>query len=170
MNGVLSTDSHRGQGRTLADRSDGFTLIELLLVLTISGLLLALTPALMQKAFPVLKLKAAARDMVQEMRFLQNTAVINGIKAEIHFDLEKGEYRSDLVNGGEVRALPTGLNLSMQADPLLASATPTSRFVFYPDGSASGGLLYMGNQRQRLGIHVDWLTGRIQLNEAQDIP
>lgn len=155
-----------GQGT----RPAGFTLIELLLVLTISGLLLALTPVLIQKAFPVLKLKAAARDMVQEMRFLQNAAVINGIRAEIRFDLEKGEYRSDLVNGGQVRALPSGLNLSMQSDPLLASATPVSRFVFYPDGSASGGQLYMGNQRQRLAIQVDWLTGRIQLDEAQDTP
>jgi general secretion pathway protein H len=170
MNCARSTDNLRGGGRVTQARPTGFTLIELLLVLTITGLLLALTPVLMQKAFPVLKLKAAARDMVQEMRFLQNAAVINGIKAEIRFDLEKGEYRSDLVNGGEVRALPAGLNLSMQADSLLASATPASRFVFYPDGSASGGLLYLGNQRQRLGIHVDWLTGKIQLNEAQDLP
>lgn len=148
----------------------GFTLIELLLVLTISGLLLAFTPSLMQKAFPVLKLKAAARDLVQEMRFLQNAAVINGVRSEIRFDLEEGRYRSDLVNGGEVRTLPNGLNLSMQADPLLAPSSSASGFVFYPDGSASGGQLFMDNQRQRLAIHVDWLTGKIQLNETQDLP
>ena len=147
----------------------GFTLIELLLVLTITGLLLAFTPALMQKAFPVLKLKAAARDLVQEMRFLQNAAVINGIRAEIRFDLEQGQYRSDLVNDGQVRALPDGLNFSMQADSLLAPDSSASGFVFYPDGSASGGQLFMDNQRQRLAIHVDWLTGKIQLNETQEL-
>ena len=144
--------------------------MELLLVLTITGLMLALAPAMMQKAFPVLKLKAAARDLVQEMRYLQNSAVINGIRSEIRFDLEKGEYRSDLVNGGEVRALPDGLSLSMKDDASSLASSELSRFLFYPDGSASGGLLFMSNQRQRLTIHVDWLTGKIQLNDAQDLP
>ncbi|MCU7812523.1 MAG: prepilin-type N-terminal cleavage/methylation domain-containing protein, partial [Candidatus Thiodiazotropha sp. (ex Notomyrtea botanica)] len=50
----------------------GFTLIELLLVLSITALLMSLAPALIHKAFPVLKLKAAARDLVQEIRYIQN--------------------------------------------------------------------------------------------------
>ncbi len=168
MNSATAASASRGEHGLPATSHAGFTLIELLLVLTITGLLLALTPPLMQKAFPVLKLKAAARDLVQEMRYLQNAAVINGMKAEIQFDLDKGEYRADLVNAGEIRAVPSGLKLSMRADGMKSSDQTASRFVFYPDGSASGGLLYMANQHQRMAIHVDWLTGKIQLQEAQE--
>lgn len=152
-------------------RQAGFTLLELLLVLSISALLLAMTPALLHKAFPVLKLKAAARDLVQEMRYVQNAAIINGQRAQIRFDLERGEYSSDLVNGGEVRALPGGLSLSRESAPWPSASSverSDTRFVFYPDGSADGGALYLGNQRQRLRIRIDWLTGRIQLDEPQE--
>jgi hypothetical protein len=43
-----------------------------------------------------------------------------------------------------------------------------TRFLFYPDGSANGGALYLANERQRLRIQVDWLTGRIQLDEPSE--
>jgi general secretion pathway protein H len=148
----------------------GFTLIEILLVLSISALLLALTPSLLHTAFPVLKLKAAARDLVQEMRYVQNAAIINGQVSEMLFDLQRGEYRSDQVNGGRVRALPSGLSLSLPPDPIHRSlGNQTARFIFYPDGSANGGVLYLGNDRKRLQIRVDWLTSKIQLDEQQAI-
>ncbi len=150
-------------------RSAGFTLMELLLVLSIAGLLLAMTPALLHKAFPVLKLKAAARDLVQEIRYVQNAAIINGRVAEIRFDLEHGAYRSDLVNGGELRALPEGLSLSQESDRFqISPVAGEAHLVFYPDGSAKGGTLYLGNEHQRLAIHVDWLTSRIRLDEKQN--
>ncbi|MCU7852782.1 MAG: prepilin-type N-terminal cleavage/methylation domain-containing protein [Candidatus Thiodiazotropha sp. (ex Monitilora ramsayi)] len=145
----------------------GFTLIELLLVLSITALLLSLAPALIHKAFPVLKLKAAARDLVQEIRYIQNAAIINGNVADIQFDIENGKYRSDLVNDGKVRALPAGLSLSLdQTTPFPTGNMPT-RFVFYPDGSSSGGTIFLGIDRKRLEIQVDWLTSKIQVNDPQ---
>ena len=165
---------HRGgRGRRTrwgrASRQAAFTLIELLLVMSIVALLLAMTPSLLQKAFPVLKLKAAARDMVQEIRYVQNAAIINGLVAEIRFDLDKGEYQSDLVNGGEVRALPSGLFLSQSDQPFQRRTDEgLARFVFYPDGSANGGAIILGNDRKRLAIRVDWLTSKIALDEVQE--
>ncbi|MEJ2453197.1 MAG: prepilin-type N-terminal cleavage/methylation domain-containing protein [Candidatus Thiodiazotropha sp.] len=156
-------------GTRTGGSQSAFTLIELLLVLSIVALLLALSPALMQKAFPILKLKAAARDMVQEIRYVQNAAIINGQVAEIRFDLKNGEYRSDLVNGGEVRALPSGLSFSNSPQfPEFGASEEMTRFVFYPDGSANGGVLFVGNDRKRMAIRVDWLTSKIQLDELHE--
>ncbi len=162
-------DCRKRAGTRVGGSESAFTLIELLLVLSIAALLLTMTPALLQKAFPVLKLKAAARDMVQEIRYVQNAAIINGRVAEIRFDLKSGAYRSDLVNGGEVRALPSGLSFSNspQSWEPLANEGMT-RFVFYPDGSANGGVLFLGNDRKRMAIRVDWLTSKIQLDELHE--
>lgn len=150
-------------------RFGGFTLIELLLVLTIVALVLALAPSLLHKAFPVLKLKAAARDLVQEIRYVQNAAIIDNTPARIRFDLTSGEYRSDQVNDGQVRALPGGLALSLgrahESDP---QAHKLVSFRFYPDGSSSGGVLYLSNDRQSLRISVDWLTSKVRVNEAHE--
>lgn len=145
----------------------GFTLMELLLVLTITALLLAVAPAMIQKAFPTLKLKAATRDLVQEIRYIQNAAIINGQTADIQFDVEQGKYRSDLVNAGEIRSLPAGLHFSIaQNQRRLLNSGPT-RFTFYPDGSSSGGEIHLGIEKKRLKISVDWLTSKIQVDEAQ---
>jgi general secretion pathway protein H len=51
-------------------KNRGFTLIELMLVVVLMAMMFSLTPPLMHKAFPALKLKAAARDLVQEIRYV----------------------------------------------------------------------------------------------------
>jgi general secretion pathway protein H len=153
--------------RTGRGRFGGFTLIELLLVLTIIALVLGLAPSLLHKAFPVLKLKAAARDLVQEIRYVQNAAIINNSPAGIRFDLASGEYRSDQVNAGQVRTLPSGLALSLgHAQAFVPQAHKQVSFLFYPDGSSSGGVIYLSNDRQRLRISVDWLTSKVRVNES----
>jgi general secretion pathway protein H len=142
-------------------------LLELLLVLAILGLLLGMTPPLLNKAFPVLKLRAAARDLVQEIQYVQNAAVIGNQVAEIAFDTGQGAYRSDWLNQGAVRHLPEGIGLALAPTGLAAAdGAPVVRMMFYPDGSASGGQLYLGSAGRRVAIEVDWLTGRIRLDEA----
>ena len=65
-------------------------------------------------------------------RYVQNAAVINGQSTVIRFDLEQGEYQSDLVNGGQVRSLPEGLSLSRRQDDWsLPGAQNIVRFDFY---------------------------------------
>jgi general secretion pathway protein H len=149
------------------EKAAGFTLMELLLVLTITALLLSLAPPMLHKAFPSLKLKAAARDLIQEIRFIQNAAIINSTQAGIRFDLTSGEYGSELVNGGKQRALPTGLKLSLDESGLLPMDHQVASFVFYPDGSSSGGSIFLSNGTSRLEIRVDWLTSKIQIHEPQ---
>jgi general secretion pathway protein H len=145
----------------------GFTLMEMLLVLVISAMMLTLAPAMIQKAFPTLKLKAAARDMVQEIRYIQNAAIINGEKAEIQFDVEEGRYRSDLVNNGEIRSLPEGIDFSIDDRQRLPLDKGLAAFTFYPDGSSSGGEILLGIETRRLKISVDWLTSKVQVDELQ---
>lgn len=151
-----------------AGRAAGFTLMELLLVLTITALLLSLAPAMLHQAFPSLKLKAAARDLLQEIRYIQNAAIINSAPAGIRFDLTTGEYRSELVNGGKQRSLPKGLSLSLEDNGLMPmDAHQAASFVFYPDGSSSGGAIFLSNETTSLEISVDWLTSKIQVHEPQ---
>jgi len=149
-------------------KAAGFTLIELLLVLTITALLLSLAPPMLHQAFPSLKLKAAARDLIQEIRYIQNAAIINSTPAGIRFDLSTGEYRSALVNGGKQRSLPKGLSLSLAESGLKSlDDRQVASFVFYPDGSSSGGAIFLSNETTSLEIRVDWLTSKIQVHEPQ---
>lgn len=143
----------------------GFTLIELMLVLVLMAMMFTLTPPLMHKAFPALKLKAAARDLVQEIRYVQQSAVLSGSESKIRFQLQHDQYQSDLVNQGEVRQLPEGISFN-------ADSADRRQLVlvlhFYPDGSSSGGLIRLGNKTRGFVITVDWLTSRVQIHNSRD--
>jgi general secretion pathway protein H len=141
--------------------------MEILLVLVISALILSLAPAMIQKAFPRLKLKGAVRDLVQEIRYVQNAAIINGQKAEIAFDVEHSRYRSDLVNQGEVRSLPEGIAFYRAEAQSLSDSNSATAFNFYPDGSSSGGEILLAIEQHRLRISVDWLTSKVQVDDLQ---
>ncbi|MCU7921984.1 MAG: prepilin-type N-terminal cleavage/methylation domain-containing protein [Candidatus Thiodiazotropha sp. (ex Dulcina madagascariensis)] len=146
-------------------RLRGFTLIELMLVLVVLALLVTLTPPLFEKAFPALKLKAAARDLAQEIRYVQQTAILTGRPMQVRFNLQTHAYQSDQVNGGEVRALPEGIRFVTRDGPMPAEDRQRLILVFYPDGSSSGGLLLLDNGGRRFAITVDWLTSRVAVNE-----
>ncbi|MET0009899.1 MAG: GspH/FimT family pseudopilin [Candidatus Thiodiazotropha sp. 6PLUC4] len=152
--------------RQLAQRCRGFTLIEMLLVLVLMGMLFSLTPPLLHKAFPAIKLKAATRDLAQEIRYVQQTAIITGRESRMSFDIENSRYQSDLVNQGEVRHLPDGISFASQK---VADRQQTLVLRFYPDGSSSGGLIRLGNEAQAFVIAVDWLTSRVQIINSRDL-
>lgn len=157
--------------RCFAKRSParGFTLIELMLVLVVMGLLVGLTPPLFEKAFPSLKLKAATRDLAQEMRFIQQSAILTGQVTKVRFDLQNNAYRSDLVNQGETRQLPDGLHFIQDENAVSISGEQILVFEFFPDGSSSGGKLILGNGARRLAISVDWLTSRIRVIGSEEL-
>ena len=144
----------------IALRRSGFSLIELMLVLVLTGLLFSLTPPLFHKAFPTLKLKAATRDLAQEIRYVQQAAVVTGAESLMRFEIESNRYQSDLVNQGKVRQLPQGIRFGVD-DSDASQAILVLRF--YPDGSSSGGLIRLGNEVKSFVITVDWLTSRIEV-------
>ncbi|MES9831692.1 MAG: prepilin-type N-terminal cleavage/methylation domain-containing protein [Candidatus Thiodiazotropha sp. DIVDIV] len=152
--------------RPLLHPCRGFTLIELMLVLVLMGMLFSLTPPLLHKAFPTIKLKAATRDLAQEIRYVQQTAIITGRESKMRFEIENNLYQSDLVNQGEVRHLPDGISFTTQE---VADRQQILVLRFYPDGSSSGGLIILGNEAQGFVIAVDWLTSQVKIINSRDL-
>jgi general secretion pathway protein H len=146
--------------------TQGFTLIEVMLTLLVLALLVSLTPPLFQKAFPSLKLKAATRDLAQEIRYIQQTAILTGVSSKVQFDLQNNAYQSDHVNSGEVRRLPDGLRFTLDNRRTATLDDGIVVIKFFPDGSSSGGLLMLDNGARQFAISVDWLTGRVQVIDA----
>ncbi|MEW8689567.1 MAG: prepilin-type N-terminal cleavage/methylation domain-containing protein [Candidatus Thiodiazotropha endolucinida] len=149
--------------------SKGFTLIEVMLALVILAMLVSLTPPLFERAFPSLKLKAAARDLAQEIRYIQQTAIITGVSSKMQFDLHNNAYQSDHVNSGEVRHLPDGLQFVRNKSAIGIDGAPILVFEFFPDGSSTGGILILDNGGQRFAIAVDWLTSRVRVLDPEEL-
>lgn len=145
-----------------AGRRGGFTLVELLVVLAIAGLILAVTPPLLGAALPGLELKAAARRTASALRLTREIAIAQGRPAQWSVDDEGGEYRIE--PGGRAGNLPAGISVELEVAATLRGEH-SGAIRFFPDGTSTGGLVGLRRGGRQFTVGVNWLTGRVLIED-----
>jgi general secretion pathway protein H len=127
--------------------ANGFTLIEMIVVLVILGLMVGLIVARGPLHSQRLDIEAAARGLAGALRVARGQAMAE--HRPVVVIVAANAYRVDRAPS---HAVPTDVALSGDA-----------AIRFAPDGSSSGGLIAVQGGMTRVGIAVDWLTGRVRL-------
>jgi general secretion pathway protein H len=136
----------------------GFTLVELLVTLTLLGAMLALTPLAFGKLQEGMEYRATVKSLLATLKGARLDAVASGDATVFALDTNSGRYG---VMPGLGHQIPDSLRVR-----LVVAGTETEdsigRIRFYPDGSATGGSVYLA-RRNGTGVQlqVDWLLGRI---------
>jgi general secretion pathway protein H len=108
-------------------------------------------------------LKAAARTLASGLRQAQTTAMATRKDAVLTIDVESREYVTTLDT--TPRKLPENLELKLYAAQSEVSSERRGSIRFYPDGSSTGGRITVGSGERKYLVDVDWLTGRVSINE-----
>ncbi len=137
-------------------REAGFTLTELLVVLAIIGLIVAAIPVLLQTALPGARARAATQALAQDLRTLRGQAIAGGGATSIRFDAARQVYL--LEPGDHKHKLPNAVPFSLPR-------AGASQIGFYADGSSTGGTVYVGDGALRHRISIDWLSGRVAVDD-----
>jgi general secretion pathway protein H len=144
-------------------RDRGFTLLEMMVVLVIAAIAYAvLLSAPLGKASAA-DLKAAARTLASGLRQAQTTAMATRKDAVLTIDVESREYVTTLDT--TPRKLPENLELKLYAAQSEVSSERRGSIRFYPDGSSTGGRITVASGERKYLVDVDWLTGRVSINE-----
>jgi general secretion pathway protein H len=132
-------------------RQAGFTLLEMIVVLVILGLALSIviTRGPMHSAH--LDTEVAVRDLTSALRLARGRAIAENRAVTVA--LAATSYR---VDGSAAHRIPADVTLAGNA-----------AIGFAPDGSSSGGTIVVAGPTLRLGIAVDWLTGRVHAQQLQ---
>lgn len=141
-------------------RKEGFTLIELLVVLCILGLLVSSVPSGLSASLPGLRLRAATRILADDLRAARRAALLQEHEAIVRVMSDR--YVSG--NGDRPQLLPAGTRLTL-ADASGGTGTEADRIRFFADGSSTGGRVELRLGQRHSAIAIDWLTGRISIDD-----
>lgn len=140
-------------------RRGGFTLIELLVVISILALLLIGASDAVSAGLPGLRLRAATRILADDLRATRRAALLQQHEAALLMSI--GSYVSGA--DGRRQALPNGAQLHLAGAG--GAVARDDRVRFFADGSSSGGRIELRLGGARGAIAIDWLTGRVQVDE-----
>jgi general secretion pathway protein H len=149
------------RGRSRSRRQAGFTLIEILVVLAILGFAASVIISRGPPASAGLQMRQTAGTLVQALRLARSRAIANDARVAVVLDLRS---RALLVDG-----IPRGVlagPVTIRAVSPSGAGVEQAVFMFAPDGSASGGRVLLGTGAGHIGISVDWISGRVVLDEG----
>jgi len=157
----------------------GFTLIELLVVLVIISVVSAFVVPRITAPIGNLQLKTASKKIAGAMRYSRSLAVSEKVSRVCFFDFDNQQMsifagsvfdssmQEDTVKSGpaEVRyQLPEGVILEKAVSGDRDVADGLFQVTFFTNGSASGGEIFLINDRGRsVSIQIDFITGMVAL-------
>ncbi len=153
-----------GWAKPCSGRADGFTLIELLVSLAILGLALVLIAGYKPPWSRGLGLQATAAELAAGLRLARSEAILSNRAVVFDLDLIGHRYR---VGTGTPRLLPADLSLELLTISGEARNGREGDIRFNPDGSSTGGRISLADGRRRIGVGVDWLTGRVSVADER---
>jgi general secretion pathway protein H len=141
----------------------GFSMLELLLVLVILVIAYSL-------ASPVLSslgggdLASSARTVAVALKRARSAAISGRQETPLTFNLE--ERTITLAGESKPFRLPPKMVIQLYTVQQELTSEKVAAIRFYPDGSSTGGRVTLGEGERKFEIDVDWLTGRVHINEV----
>jgi general secretion pathway protein H len=160
MTGPVSRDSPLHLPRPFTgEKEAGFSLIELLAVLAVLALAIGLIAPAISRQMPGLELRAEARKVAHILESAQARAIAKRRPVDVVFDL-RGP--SVILDGAPALALDTNTSITVTAalGGVLMNGEPS--FIFFPDGTTTGGRVALSRRGHRILIDANWLTGNVR--------
>jgi general secretion pathway protein H len=143
-------------------RDQGFTLIEILVTLAILGVAMGLIIGRGPMNSHGLQLRAAAGAIAQSLRAARAQAIATDHDVSLAIDPVRRVFA---VDDTPPHQLAPDLDVAI-LPPALKGPGTVRLIRFSPDGSATGGQILLGSGRPRIGIAVEWLTGKVTVADA----
>jgi len=149
-------------------RERGFTLIELAVTLAIAAVIVAIALPMLSTVGTRAQFKAAAHEIAAALRETRSRAIVSGKSTALLIDVRTSAYRVD--TAGASHRLPQGIHLVLLTTTQERRDDNTGAIRFFPDGSSTGGSVRVIEDGKRYDVLVDWLTGRISLDDRAPLP
>jgi general secretion pathway protein H len=141
------------------DSQGGYTLLELMVVIAILALMTGITVTRLSGTGDRPRFGALVRDVEATLRLARSAALTKGQAVAFWMNIDSGQYGFD---GGPKRIMALdGVSLTAFSAGEERLQANEARILFFPDGSATGGIIEIAAGRRSASIHIDWMTGNV---------
>ncbi len=127
-------------------RGKGFTFIEVILVISILGILTAISTPLFRRTFDDLQVRNFCRDVSKLSKYVQERAIMEQMIHRIDFDADNNEYwvsiAKDPLNPEKFIRLNNKFGRMRRFSSNIVLECVKPHAVFYPDGRADELIIY----------------------------
>ena len=144
----------------------GFTLIEMIVVLIIAVLAMSVVGVNISAGFAGAQLKASVNDVGSALRYTRGQAISTGQEAVFTLDVDKRSYT--ISTRKKVYKLADDLDLTVNTAQSEINGEGQGSIRFFSDGSSTGGRVEIKSGNRKRYVDVNWLTGQINIQVADD--
>lgn len=150
-------------------RTSGFTLVEILVVLMLLALMASVTLVYLPTRQNITKLDTLARDVMISLIHTRNMALRSHQDAFFRIDFAQRKYWPEgaFEDNRRVGILPDSVEVEMQTAESETNSGNTAAIRFFPDGSSTGGYISLKRDNQAYKISVNWLTGKVDIENER---
>lgn len=142
----------------------GYSLLELIVVIVIIGLSYTLLPKMVFTGVSGAELRSNVRAVATGLRLTRDAAINTRREAVMSLDLENRQFT--VQNDSKIHQLHEKLEVKLYTSQADLITDKVGSIRFYPDGSSNGGRVTVGADGRAFEVDVDWLTGRVSINDA----
>ncbi len=144
--------------RSPQQRPTGFSLLELLVVLVIIAGVVAISAFTLRPGSASRALRTTAQEVQTVLLDARNQAIATGEPVTVTVNLEQGVVSQ---GADPLVMIPSDLTIRVLTAQSLVSEAHDGAFVFYSDGSATGGEIVLEEDNHGVALGINWVTGRV---------
>lgn len=141
----------------------GVTLLELLIVLMLMALIAATVLPMISGGVSGSDLKSAAREVAAGLRLARDRAIAQRSESLLELNLEARTFR--VWPDQNSHRLPERIDLKLYTAQRDLLNDKVGSIRFFPDGGSNGGRITIAAGERKYDVDVDWLTGRVSIQQ-----
>jgi general secretion pathway protein H len=112
---------------------------------------------------PTRTLQTTAGEIATTLREARRQAQAGQARKRFLIDTDSGQY--GIEGAGSWRTLPAEVTAALTTGESLLTGDTRGGIDFFPDGTSTGGRVELGFSERSLKIDIEWLTGRVRVQE-----
>ncbi len=140
----------------------GFTLLELLVALVIASLAISIVVPRFAALIPGVEIRGETQKVSALLRLARSRAIASG-EVVVLARIEEPIALEMTNNEDSLYIWPPSIDLEISSSQQTVDAA--QEIAFYPNGSSSGGTVTLNSASRSYQLSVDWLSGRVTIDD-----